>query len=141
MTFDAANLFAVNRSQLDEVWPAVEPFLRRFEAETQTTTVDIMRSKLDEAEAQLWCYAEDGEIVGVGLTEVYEHHRGRFCRVWVICGDLEPYLQGLAHAIEKWAESIGCTAVEINGRRGWARVLEGYKTKAWVIEKDLRTVH
>lgn len=137
----SGDLFAVNADQFWQVWPQVEPLFERFATDTQTTTVEIMRDKVLSKEAQLWCYAEQGEIIGIGLTEIYEHHKGRFCRIWAICGHLEPYLQDLAHAIEAWASSIGCNAIEINGRRGWAKALEGYRPKAWVIEKDLRTVH
>lgn len=137
----SGDLFAVSRSQLDTVWPHVLPLLQRFESETQTMTVEVMRQKVERAEAQLWCYAEDGIVLGVGLTEICEHSTGRFCRVWAIAGDLEPALVPIAEMVEEWARSLGCVAMEINGRKGWARKLPGYKVKAYVIEKDLRMVH
>jgi hypothetical protein len=44
-----------------------------------------------------------------------------------------PLLEG----IESYARASGCAAVRIMGRRGWARVLDGYRTKRIILEKDL----
>jgi len=42
--------------------------------------------------------------------------------------------------IEKWARAVKCVSIGINGRKGWLRVLPGFKQTAVVIEKDLRDV-
>ena len=39
--------------------------------------------------------------------------------------------------IEKYAKDEGCSAVRIYGRKGWERVLDGYRVEHVVLEKTL----
>ena len=39
--------------------------------------------------------------------------------------------------IEKYAKDEGCSAMRIYGRKGWERVLDGYRVQHVILEKDL----
>lgn len=139
--YDSDRLFIVPPEMVAETWPHIEHLAKRFESETQTMTADLIRARAEDGTAQLWGYQQGEEVKGIGVTEICEHHTGRFLRVMAIAGDLDPVLPEIAGLVERWARDMGCVAMEINGRRGWVRVLPGYKLRAYVIEKDLRTVH
>lgn len=135
------NLYPIPMERVDEYWPLLEPHFEAFCAQTQTTTPAVIRYKALTGDAQLWMFHRDGQVVGGGATSVYEHKQGRYLNVWVAAGKIDPFIDEAIGAVEHWAREIGCTAVEIVGRKGWGRRLEGYKPRAVVFEKDLRGLH
>ena len=44
---------------------------------------------------------------------------------------------GLRISEEDFAKAEGCAAMRVKGRRGWARVLKGYRVKSITLEKEL----
>ena len=71
------------------------------------------------------------------ITEVVDYPRMSVCRIWLAGGDLDE-LMDAEKSISVWAKSIGCDAMEINGRMGWKRQLKDYKATSVVLTKDLR---
>jgi hypothetical protein len=61
---------------------------------------------------------------------------GKALRVGLAGGDLEE-LVGIEHDICSYAQDNDFSSVEIIGRPGWERVLDGYKRTAVVMRKDL----
>ncbi len=134
----SGNVFALGADQVEELWPYLEPHLKRVEHETATVSVESLKALALNCEAQVWGVQDDrGHITGACITRVYETPNGRFCTVFVAAGVLMPILaEGIA-LIEDWARGLGCRAIEIIGRRGWQRVLQGYEPRAVVLEKNL----
>jgi hypothetical protein len=58
--------------------------------------------------------------------------------VLTACGgaDMRRWLPLLA-TIESYARDEGCACVRIYGRKGWARVLDGYETQHVILRKEL----
>lgn len=71
------------------------------------------------------------------ITEVVDYPQMSVCRIWLAGGDLDE-LMDAEKSISVWAKSIGCDAMEINGRMGWKRQLKDYKATSVVLTKDLR---
>ena len=70
------------------------------------------------------------------VTEILHYPALRSCRVWLAGGDLDELLHFLP-ALDNYARSEGCTRIELDGRKGWHRVLEGYEFQRVTLTKDL----
>lgn len=132
------SLFTIPSASVDTVWPSIEPLLSAFEASMGTASAEEIRTQAREGYAQIWGVATPQGVKGVCVTRIHETPRNRFCSIWVAYGnDVFGDLMTVYQAIEDWASELGCTAVQINGRRGWQRVLPGFKETAVVLEKSL----
>ena len=136
------SVLGVPSREVDAWWEQLKPHLERFERETQRTDAETIRRQAKERERQIWAVSRDMVVIAVAVTEIYELASGRVCWIWVAAGDVpDPDdMRSVYQRIEDWARSIGCTSIGINGRKGWLRVLPGFKQTAIVIEKDLRDV-
>ena len=47
------------------------------------------------------------------------------------------WLEPIQTEIEKFAKFNNCQAVEVAGRKGWARKLKGYEQKIYLFNKEL----
>lgn len=72
------------------------------------------------------------------VTEVINYPQRRTVVVLLAGGDLDAIL-GEGSELEQFAEIVGATAIEIVGRKGWARVLRdrGYAERAVYLIKEL----
>lgn len=73
------------------------------------------------------------------VTEIELYPRKRHCHIFLAAGHL-PALKRLLPAVEQYARDIGCDAMTVRGRRGWARVglPWGYEEKWTTMIHDLR---
>ena len=51
--------------------------------------------------------------------------------------NLNNWLEPIQQEIEKFAKFNNCQAVEVAGRKGWARKLKGYEQKIYLFSKEL----
>jgi len=78
--------------------------------------VDVFDMVVD-GRAQLW----PGRA-SAAITQLIDYPRLRSCRVWLAGGELRELADELRPAIKQWARELGCSRVELSGRR-WHRVL------------------
>jgi hypothetical protein len=116
-------------TQFERVWPFLKPAVDRTEGAQNQYTV---RAAIMEKKAQLWPL-QNSAIV----TEIITHPTGLVSMVfWLAGGDLDELL-GAVPGIEAWAKKMGCKRIEINGRRGWLRALDGFAATSTILAKDL----
>jgi hypothetical protein len=98
-------------------------------------SVDTVLQKLADGVYQAWDF---NTVIVVTCVATYEtHSRLRICYA---AGDLEgDKLATSLDVLEKFAESIGCSGVEIYGRAGWVRKLKqfGYDQQYAVVLKRI----
>lgn len=117
------------KREYDRVWPFLEPAVDRTEGAHDRKTV---WSAIASNKAQLW----PGQKSAV-VTEVVTHPTGlKSLTYWLAGGDLEE-LQFMEKQIAEFARSMGCTRVEIYGRRGWLKALTDYQDAGTILTKDL----
>ncbi|MCG9916027.1 MAG: hypothetical protein MH112_06655 [Phenylobacterium sp.] len=92
-----------------------------------------LRADLIAGRAQLWA-GEAGAVV----TQCIENAEGRSLHIWLAGGQLETIL-ALRPGVEAWARGLGCTAITIEGRPGWTRVLRahGYQRHGEILRRSL----
>jgi len=131
-------LFAVQSKDIDRESWWIRPLLEKFDAATDfAATPDDVLDQARRAEAQIWGYY-DGEFRGVVATQIRKSGKGSMLVIWICFGvDVRELIEDAYQEIEDWARSIGCRRVQIVGRKGWEKVLEGFESRAVVLEKRL----
>jgi hypothetical protein len=135
-------IFTATPESVDSLWSLALPHIERFAQETQLIHPADILEDIKTGAKQLWMMSDEGYVTLVVVTEVFDTAGGQVCTMRIACGSAEKdQLRNICAEIEIWAREIGCVAVEIWGRKGWSRVLEGFKESGVILEKDLRKVH
>jgi hypothetical protein len=134
-------LVGIPAPALEEAWPNVAPHLARAIAEGDgEMTLDDLKALLAARDAQLWAAVDgEGRTIGAGCTEIAAYPRRKVCAVflWGAADGRRGEWRGGLGVVERWARLQGCDAVEVRGRKGWARVLPGYEPRRVILRKEL----
>jgi hypothetical protein len=82
-------------------------------------------------DAQFWPF-HDSAIV----TEIVSYPNRRILRFWLAGGNLKTLLRAEPEIVE-WSKQYACKGVEINGRKGWEKVLNNYKPSSITLVKEI----
>lgn len=96
-----------------------------------THTIDDVLETVQRGDAQFWHYP-DAALV----TEIMDYPQKRVLRYWLAGGNLETLLK-VEPSIRHWSQLWGCVGIEIIGRKGWHRVLKGFKQTGIILAKDM----
>lgn len=112
-------------------WVRCAPFIEPALADGAYSLGDVL-SEVLEGRAKFWPMARSAVV-----TRVLDYPKCRVLRVWIAGGDLDE-LAGFLPAADNYARSENCVRVELEGRKGWAKALPGYKVTKVVMAKELR---
>jgi|TARA_B100001123_G_scaffold31853_2_gene33475 hypothetical protein len=132
-------IIRVSPNDVKTIWPHVKHHVDRCNehSEGELTTQDFYNA-LIRREMQLWL-AVDETIKATMITQIITYPQKKILRIIAIAGDdMNEWLPNLP-LIEEWALSIGCSALECWGRKGWTKVLEDWKCSYYVLTKDLKS--
>jgi len=90
-----------------------------------------VRERIESGDAQFW----PGQRCAA-VSRVIQHPRGRVLRIWLAGGDLGELSRMLGFA-DEYARDNDCVAVEVEGRKGWERVLSDYRPTSVVLRKEV----
>lgn len=132
----AGDIFTLQKERIDEFWPVILPFLLTFEAPDWTP--HQVYDQLVDGRAQLWGIAEPTGIKGIWITRIHNTATATYGLVWIAAGTgLDAGVPKFLECTETWFREKDCEYIEIQGRKGWERVLPGYKPHAIVFRKRL----
>ena len=137
LTPSKAKLLCIDPARVAEIWPHVRGLLKR--ASEKTGTGDFAQQEREVLTGlQLLWIAWNGEAIEAACTTQLVNENGVKICVLVACGGHNrarwlPLLAG----IEDYARIEGCTRMQIIGRKGWSRVLDGYEARYVVLCKEL----
>lgn len=130
----ASDLFCVRREEIPAAWPEIERCISRVR-DVPWSLSDVRRF-LEEGKALAWGLRGRDRVLGFWITRIEESYAAKYGLVWICAGEgLEEGLPVYAAVIEPWFWSQGCEWIEINGRRGWKRVMPGYEEVAVTLRK------
>jgi hypothetical protein len=131
----------VPAASIRAIWPKVEAQLRRAcdRADGRYAVDDVLAALL-RREMQLWIAvnrSDPDRIEAVCVTEIVNYPQEKRCGL-VFCAGRNPghwldHLDGIA----TWARAQGCTALELQGRPGWERLLEGWEKTHVLLRKRI----
>ncbi len=129
-------LGALNIKEAEIIWPVVEPMFQRVvdrdkgRSSTATIKQSIMCGK-----SVLWI-SSDIEIAITTSIEVYPTGK-RSCLILACAGENLETCKHAAKVLESYASDMQCEMIEIYGRGGWLRALDGYEKDNIIMSKGL----
>jgi hypothetical protein len=137
----SAELVCVDPTRVREIWPAAAPLLRQATARTGLSAFTEIEREVLAGSALLWI-AVSGEGSGLTIdaaasTSLQQTDTGRVCVITACAGHEMSRWLPLIAGIENYARDEGCARVRILGRKGWLRVLDGYRAKYIILDKEL----
>lgn len=137
----SAALVCVDPKRVHEIWPYVAPLLRRATTRTGLSAFADIENDILCGNALLW-FAVSGEggaatIEAAASTSLQQTDAGKVCVITACAGTNMARWLPLINHIEAYAKNEGCNCVRIFGRKGWLRVLDGYKENHVIMDRDL----
>lgn len=130
-------LVCIDPEQVRSIWPMAAPLLRRATAETGLSTFAAIERDILVGASLLWVAWNGSAIEAAASTSLQQTDAGKVCVITACAGtDMKRWLP-LIRGIEAYAQAEGCRCVRIFGRKGWARVLAGYRQTYAIIDKYL----
>ncbi len=119
------------------LWPVAAPLLEPALNDPKRCGLEHIAADLYSGDADLWIVWTDGEVCAAVVTRMEHYARSKSLLVQLCGGRGMNDWWPLIDEIERHARRIGCRHVEVQGRRGWARVLPGYTELRTVIAKEV----
>lgn len=103
---------------------------------TGLSDFDLIEASILSGDQLVWL-AWDGSIAAVAVTHKSSIGTRTICTLTACQGYERDKWLPLFEKIEDYARNEGCSAMRLYGRKGWERVLNGYKVENVVMEKAL----
>jgi len=101
-------------------------------------TLAVLRQLHLDQRVQVWVVLEDGVIRAAAASEVVNFPTGRrVLRVFLAGGAGLHLAKPAMELMARYGRSWGCASIEAEGRRGWGRVLPGFREVWRTFEREL----
>lgn len=130
-------IVCVDKSLIYRTWPYVEPLLRKAFIRTGFALFSDLERDVFDGKALVWIAWDGKSIMAAWAIALHPTDAGLVCSVLACGGERMCDWLPLVGAMEQFAKDEGCKRVRIVGRKGWSRVLDGYREKHVVLEKEL----
>ncbi len=134
-------LIGVAAADVAAAWPAVQGEIGRACARSDGRygSDDVLAALLAR-DMQLWLSVEAAapeRVAAACVTEIVDYPKERRCGL-VFCAGHRPdrWLHHL-DAIADWARAQGCAALELQGRPGWEKLLQGWAKTHVLLRKRI----
>lgn len=118
------------------MWPHVRDLIRAAVERTGLSSFADIEADVLTGMQLVWLAVEGREILAAATTQLVKP-LDKVCILTACSGyDRDQWLP-LFEQIEQYAANEGCTKMRIYGRKGWERVLTGYRVEHVVLEKGL----
>jgi hypothetical protein len=125
------------------LWPEtleamLEPAVARTSGRMQ---VEDVLAGIEGGRFGCWVAVNGWDVVGCVIAEKLKYARRKALNVLFIAGhDRDAWAEPMAAALEDFARAQGLDLIEGLGRRGFERVLPGYRVSAIAYEKEITHV-
>ena len=135
-------LFAFSPQDAASYWDDVRPFFDAMEKQHDGPIANVVKDLAVRGNAQIWGFDDGENLCGVLATEVITTARGKVCNIMTAYGRVPvPMQERMLDEIGKWASSIGCVAVRLQGRKGWLKRFPRMHQTGITAEWTLKKVH
>jgi len=119
----------------DDVAPMLSAVTERSEGEFEAN--DYLQY-LSSGVMQLWIAIEDKEIIMSMITQIITYPQKKVLRVIALAGEnFKEVHEQFNDMLESFAINLGCTSLELWGRKGWKKMLPEWNSNYIVFTKDL----
>jgi hypothetical protein len=118
------------------MWPHVRDKIRAAVEKTGLSSFADIEADVLTGMQLVWIAWDGANILAAATTQL-SSPLSKICTLTACSGyDRDQWLPLFAQ-IEDYAKAEGCSSMRIYGRRGWERVLTGYRSTHVVLEKAL----
>jgi hypothetical protein len=128
----SVDLVCVNPTDVQKVWPLARDLIRAAIERTELSDFADIEKDVLSGDQLLWLAISD-RVEAAATT----HLSRNVCTLTACSGHQRERWLPLFARIEKYAKDEGCSTMRIYGRKGWERVLDGYKAEYVILEKSL----
>jgi len=118
----------------------IQQYIKQIADSThQRFDVNSILEQIEQNDKQLWVVTNRKKIMGIVLTEITIYPVRKLCCVWGLAGVGVGEWVDLVKYLEVWAGGLGCTGMEVRGRKGWVKHLDplGFKQDGVELIKDI----
>lgn len=131
----------IRADNIDAVWKEAAPLIRLAQKriERNAGMADIYED-LTQGRTMLWLVRIGDKLRAVIITEIARHPRRSAWRILLIGGSgMSDWLQDSIEAMKRAAAIAGCSAIEADGRLGWAKIAPacGFKEVSRAYEMEI----
>jgi hypothetical protein len=126
----SVDLICVAPDEVSKVWPYAGPMIRSAIERTELGDFEPLEREVLAGDQLLWLAISD-HIEAAATT----HLSRNVCTLTACSGHQRERWLPLFAKIEKYAKDEGCRAMRVIGRKGWERVLDGYRVEHVILEK------
>jgi len=118
------------------IWSRVEPLLRRVTSRDHgRSSTDTIKKLIEEEKATLWAHKGLDLIC---ITSIDIHPTGvKSCLVHACGGKGLEVCKDMSEILAEYAKTVGCDLLEIYGREGWLKTLNGFEKDITVMTREL----
>lgn len=124
---------------LDQVEPYIDKtieYINKALTQAPEVTFKWVNDNIMKGNSQLWLATHDKELVGIVVTNGVFYPTTSRLLIHLLGGvDIHNWV-GTISEIEAWAKQQGLDGIEIQGRRGWLKLLPDYKCNRVLLTKE-----
>jgi hypothetical protein len=132
----SVNLLCVGPDLIEGMWPHVRDKIRAAVERTGLSSFADIEGDVLSGSQLCWIAWNGAEIMAAATTQLVKPH-DKVCVLTACSGYDRAQWLPLFEQIEAYAKAEGCKTMRIFGRKGWERVLDGYRVEHVVLEKAL----
>ena len=137
MRTELPDLVCVDPCRVDEIWPHAKHLIRSAIEKTNLSDFDDIERDVLGGKQLLWLAWNGKEIEAAATTQLVGVNCKPICVLTACAGHHRERWLPLFEKIEKYAKDEDCSTLRIYGRKGWERVLDGYRVEYVILEKKL----
>ena len=129
----------IHPDDIDTVWESILPYMEEVVSHSQgEATSDHYYEELSSGSMQLWAAVEEEELLACMVTQIAPYPNKKVMRIIALGGvEMDKWIQFLPD-VEHWASSVGCTALEAWGRKGWLKILKDWECSYHILTKEIK---
>ena len=129
----SAELVCVDPERIYEVWPHAWHLIKSAIEKTNLSRFEDIALQVLEGRQLLWLAWDGQKIEAAATTQLLPD----VCVLTACGGNDRQHWLPLLEQIEKYAADEGCKRMRLYGRKGWERVLDGYRADYVILEKTI----
>lgn len=131
----SCDLICVDPKDINQIWPQARDMIRAAIERTGLSEFADIECDVLSGDQFLWLAISD-HIEAAATTQLVKSSTGPVCILVACSGHQRDRWLPLLSKIEKYAKDEGAR-MRIYGRKGWERVLDGYRLEHVILEKVL----
>ena len=110
-------------------------YLNKVLGKAPEVTVESVLTSIQKGDSQLWLITEE-DVVAIVVTNLVTYPTTKRLLIHLLGGDGAEDWVHVISEIEEWSKSKGLDGVEIQGRKGWLKLLPDYSCDRVLMIKE-----